>query len=222
MWRPRHVPGNGRITRVLVKHDLRILNSSWFSQKPRSLPRSFRCHYLNACRANWYWSRPLTPTCNDTHGWQGASAVLSRLSVDILHLLDPIPVTANSCGKAHHCRALAGKRVALAGRQGFGTIQGVRGTSRCFPRARPTGHASELEEVSECGWVSGTEFATGWSPPRESRRREPYAHEAIGRTAHGFRRTGRPKSVYKFRTCNRGASCCGSPSRSEPITAAGT
>jgi len=80
------------------------LNSS---NLPRLIGKLYSCLY------NWYWSRRLTPTCNDTHRWQGASAVFIRLSVGILHLSDPIPVAANTCRNVDHCRALAGKRVAV-------------------------------------------------------------------------------------------------------------
>jgi hypothetical protein len=55
--------------------------------------------------SNWYWSRPITPTCNDTHLGQGASAVFNRLSVGILHLSDHIPLAANACVNVHHCEA---------------------------------------------------------------------------------------------------------------------
>ena len=43
--------------------------------------------------------------------------------------------------------------------------------ARCFPRDVPTSHASELEEVSECGWVLGTIFELGSSktPPEPVR-----------------------------------------------------
>jgi hypothetical protein len=65
-------------------------------------------------RPNWYWSRPLTPTCNDTHRGHGASAVyptVGRHPTPLRTQSQPPQILQNR----DHCRALAGKRAAVPG-----------------------------------------------------------------------------------------------------------
>jgi hypothetical protein len=64
-------------------------------------------------RPNWYSSRPLTPTCNDTHGGQGRRQSLSDCqpaSYDSRTQSQSPQIPAET---RHHCRALAGKRAAV-------------------------------------------------------------------------------------------------------------